>query len=113
MARDPRYIVIPADSVAAQLARSRTTSDIARNLDVELFTSFQISAFPDSSVVWQLTLRDLGANGAFGTRAVAMRTQPPDHLARIDSLIESAARFLKEMDRAPRRSPPRTGGREG
>ena len=112
LGRDPRYVLIPEDSVRMQLARTRTTSAIASALAVDLFTSFQISALPDSTVVWQINLRDLGANSAYTTRAIVARTRPPERLAELDSLVTQSARFLQEMDRAPRRLPARgrTGG---
>lgn len=111
LGRDPRYVLIPVDSVAAQLAKSRTTADIAGALNVDLFTSFQVSALPDSTVIWQVTLRDLGAHGAYGTRVAVTRTRPPERLADLDSLRVQAARHLQEMDRAPRRAPPRSPDR--
>lgn len=109
LATDHRYVVIPADTVRAQLSRSRSLNTIAANLDVDLFTSFQVSSLPDSTVLWQVTLRDLGAHAAYGTRTVVVRTKPPERMADLDSLVRGTVTLLKEMDRAPRREPPPGG----
>ena len=104
LARDPRYVLIPEDSVRAILARTRTISAISDSMNVELFASVAASVLPDTSVIWQVTSRDLTAHSAYMTRAVTMHGFKPDVLSGMDSLVMSTARFLKEQDRAPRRS---------
>src|SRR5688572_27617997 len=104
LARDPRYVLIPEDSVRAMLARTRTISAISDSMNVELFASVGASVLPDTSVIWQVTSRDLTAHSAYMTRAVTMHGFKPDVLSGMDSLVTSIARFLKEQDRAPRRS---------
>ncbi len=104
LARDPRYVVISSDSVRAMLERTRTISTIADSMNVELFASVAASVLPDTSVIWQVTSRDLSANPAFATRAITMHGFKPNVLKGIDSLVVGTARFLKEQDRAPRRS---------
>jgi hypothetical protein len=104
LARDPRYVLIPEDSVRAMLARTRTISAISDSMNVELFASVGASVLPDTSVIWQVTSRDLTAHSAYMTRAITMHGFKPNVLKGMDSLVISTARFLKEQDRAPRRS---------
>ena len=104
LARDQRFIVIPADSVRAMLAKTRTISAISDSMDVELFASVVASVLPDTSVLWQVTSRDLTAHSAYMTRAITLHGFKPDVLSGMDSLVIATARFLKEQDRAPRRS---------
>ena len=104
LARDARYVLIPADSVRAMLARTRTISRISDSMRVDLFASVAASVMPDTSVIWQVTTRDLSAHAAYVTRAMTVRGTRPDLLARIDSLVAGTAQQLREQDRAPRRS---------
>jgi len=106
LAADSRYVLVPEDSVRAQLARSRSLNAIAEAFGVDLFASFQVSALADSTVLWQVTLRDLGAHAAYSTRSVVAHTKSPGRLAELDTLVRGTVTFLKEMDRAPRRTPP-------
>jgi hypothetical protein len=107
LARDGRYLVIPADSVRAALAQTRTISALANALDVELFVSINASVLPDTSVVFQITTRDLTAHSSYASRAVANHAQRPNLLTGADSLVTQAKRFLREQDYAPRRAAPR------
>jgi hypothetical protein len=104
LARDPRYVLIPADSVRGVLEKTRTISAISDSMHVELFASVGASVLPDTSVIWQVTSRDLAAHSAYMTRAITMHSFKPDVLRGMDSLVISTARFLKEQDRAPRKS---------
>jgi serine/threonine-protein kinase len=112
LGRDPRYVLVPADSVREMLARTRTISRIADSMKVDLFASLTASVLPDTSVMWQVTIRDLSAHSAYATRAITMHGLRPDVLKGIDSLVSGTARFLREQDRAPRRAPPAAGRRE-
>jgi hypothetical protein len=107
LARDRRYVLVPADSVRDALAKTRSVSAISDSLNVELFASVAASVMPDTSVMWQVTSRDLGAHSSYATRAIAIHGQRPDLLKGIDSLVTGAARWLREQDRAPRKAPPR------
>jgi hypothetical protein len=104
LARDPRYVIIPADSVRAVLAKTRTISTISESMNVELFASVAASVLPDTTVIWTITSRDLAAHGAFATRAITGHGLRPNVLKGIDSLITGTVRFLKEQDRAPRKT---------
>ena len=104
LARDGRYILVPADSVRDILTRTRTISAISDSMNVDIFASVGASVLPDTTVIWQVTTRDLGAHTSFATRAITIRGTRPHLLAGLDSLVSGAARFLREQDRAPRRS---------
>ena len=104
LARDPRYVVITADSVRAILQTTRTISTISKTMNVDLFASVAASVLPDSSVIWTVTSRDLTAHSAFATRAITTHGFKPNVTGGIDSLIMGTARFLKEQDRAPRKT---------
>jgi hypothetical protein len=107
LARDPRYVLVPADSVREVLAKTRTISRIADSMHVDLFASVAASVLPDTSVIWQVTSRDLGAYSAYATRAITVRGERPNPLKGIDSLVLGTTRLLREQDRAPRRQPNR------
>ena len=107
--RDTRYVLVPTDSVKAALAKTRSVSAIAESLHVDLFASLTVSVLPDTSVLWQITTRDLGAHSAFATRAVSARVERPNLLKEIDSLVFTTTRNLREQDHAPRRKPPQDG----
>jgi serine/threonine protein kinase len=105
LARDGRYLLIPADSVRDMLARTRTTNTIAQAMQVDLFASVQVSVLPDTSILWQVAASDLTAHGAFSRRTVTMRGERSALLQGLDSLVTQAKAHLREMDRAPRRRP--------
>ncbi len=109
LARDRRYVLVSADSVREALAKTRSVTAIADSLHVDLFASVAASVLPDTSVIWQVTSRDLGAHSAYATRAITVRGTRPHLLSAIDSLLAGTARFLREQDRAPRRQSSREG----
>ena len=111
LARDGRYILISADSVRDILGRTRTISAISDSMKVDLFASVGASVMPDTSVIWQITSRDLGAHTSFASRTVTIHGFRPNVLAGLDELVTGTLRFLREQDRAPRRSTQR-GDRE-
>jgi len=104
---DQRFTVVNADSVRAALLKTRTIDDLSEMLDADVFAS--IAAFParGDSLVWQVTLRDLTAHSAFGTRAWTTAPTPVGApIPGLDSLLARTGTQLNEMDRAPRRPPP-------
>lgn len=103
LARDGRYLLIPRDSVAAMLQRTRTITAIADTMQVELFASVSASVLPDTSIIWQVTTRDLGAHPSYATRSITMHTMRPVLLKGLDSLVAGTTRSLRDQDRAPRR----------
>ena len=104
LARDGRYILVPADSVRDILGRTRTISAISDSMKVDLFASVGASVMPDTSVIWQITTRDLGAHSSLASRTVTMHGFRPNVLAGLNELVTGSVRFLREQDRAPRRS---------
>ena len=109
--RDKRYVIIPADSVRAALEKTRSLSAISDSFKVDLFATVQASVLPDTSVLWQITTRDLGAHNSYATRAVTTHAPTRNLLREMDSLVVGAARQLKEQDKAPRKAPPKPEGR--
>jgi hypothetical protein len=107
--RNRRYEVIPRDTVRASLQQSRTISVIRERLEVDLFVSVQPTVLVDSSIVWQVTTRDLTANPTFSTRVAHLRRLPPSLLVGLDTLVQRVAANLREQDLAPRRRPPVPG----
>lgn len=104
LARDGRFVLIPADTVRLALERTRSVSALADSFTVDLFASLTVSALPDTSVIWQVTARDLSAHSAYATRAITLRGERGALLRGLDSLVAGTLRHLKEMDRAPRRT---------
>ncbi len=86
------------------LEKTRTISAISESMNVDLFASLAASVLPDTSVIWTVTTRDLTAHGAYATRAITAHGVKPNVTAGIDYLFAETARFLKEQDRAPRKS---------
>jgi hypothetical protein len=103
LTRDPRYVLVPADSVREALAKTRSVSTISDALNVDLFVSVAASVMADTSIIWQVTNRDLGAHSSYATRAITIRADRSSWLKGIDSLVVGTMRFLREQDRAPRR----------
>jgi hypothetical protein len=102
IARNPRYEVIDADSTRQMLARTRTVSTISRLMEVELFTSLIVSVMPDSSVMWNMTVRDLSAVSAYSMRGMSVKGDPGAPLSAVDKLVAASIQFLADVDRAPR-----------
>ncbi len=105
----PRFTIVDPDSVRAVLLKTRTIDDVAELLNAEVFASLAVFRAGADSVIWQLTVRDLTAHGAYATRA--WTTPPAPILApvpRLDTLLARTKAQLAEMDRAPRRPPPDT-----
>ncbi len=107
IARNPRFIVIDADSTRSILERTRTISRISETMAVELFASIFMNLQSDSSVAWTVTLRDLTAHPSYGTRGMGVMSDPGAPLSAIGKLVAQSMDHLQEMDRAPRRAPPR------
>lgn len=102
----PRFELVPADSVAAALQKTRTIDDLATMLKADVFASISVFRVGADSVRWQVALRDLTAHSAYGLRSwisppTTMGTPP----AGLDSLLAQTLSQLVEMDRAPRQPP--------
>jgi serine/threonine-protein kinase len=103
--RSRRYEVIPQDTVRAALQQTRTISANQERLNVELIVSLQPTLHVDSTIVWQVTTRDVTANASFTTRVAHLRQLPPSLLVGMDTLVQRVAANLREQDLAPRRRP--------
>jgi hypothetical protein len=101
---NPRFVVISRDTAQAILAKTRNIRSISEALGADLFASLYVTVQPDSTMIWTVTVRDLGAHPAYATRSAVARgmvgTLPGD----TDALIGKVVRHLEEMDRAPRRT---------
>jgi serine/threonine-protein kinase len=109
LGRDPRYVLVPVDSVRAALAKTRSITAVAESLHVELFAAVLASVMPDTTLMFNISSRDLGAHPAYSMRNATLRGARPNLLKGIDTLVLSTARNLKEQDRAPRRKPVQDG----
>ncbi|MEP6619061.1 MAG: serine/threonine-protein kinase [bacterium] len=103
LAQSKRFLPVEHDSVVLALSQSRVSDSLAKLLKVELFASLYPIIGRDSSVTWQLTVRDLTAHPKYSLRNVIAKVPHDSLLAPLDSLVRGAARALDEMDRAPRR----------
>jgi len=103
IARNPRFIVIDADSTRSILERSRTISTISDAMNVDLFASIYINPQSDSTVAWTVTLRDLSAHSVYAVRGMGVKSDPGAPLSAIDKLVALSVQHLEEMDRAPRK----------
>lgn len=104
VSRMPRFGLIDRDTARAALGKTRNISSISKTLDVELFAALYVSLQPDSSVIWTLTVRDLGAHPAFGTRSAVARGSVGALPGGTEAFITKATRYLDEIDHAPRRA---------
>ncbi len=104
IARNPRFLPIDADSSRAALQKTRSIDAIADLMNVDLFVSLYVGFARDSSVVWSVTVRDLGAIGAYSARGASARAPADTPLAGADSLVAHTVRALTEVDLAPRRA---------
>lgn len=114
--RNPRYTIVPADSVAAVLRESRTVNTVQERLDADVIVS--ISLIPQrDSVVRMIQLRDLGATAAYSFRAVTSTAPVSEPAHGLAEFLPNVLRSLAEMERgarprpgAPVRPPPTTEG---
>lgn len=95
----PRYVVVPADSVAAVLAGSRTVQTVQERLQADVIVSISLIPARDS-IVRLVQLRDLAAPDGFELRVVATSAAAGDPAAGLDRLVPDALQALQEMERA-------------
>jgi hypothetical protein len=89
------YQLVPVDAVSRVLERTRSPSDIAESLQVDVFVTVVGQVLvPPTSVLWRVIVRDLTAPPSEGTRAVIGLTPRTSLLARADSLTAYTLRFL-------------------
>ena len=98
--RHPRYVVVPRDSVAAVLARSRTVEAVREALDADVIVSLSLIATPDDSVTRLVQVRDLTPpDGRSTSRVVSARVPAMDAARGAGQVPHEVLRALFEMER--------------
>ncbi|MBI1809695.1 MAG: hypothetical protein HYR75_07340, partial [Gemmatimonadetes bacterium] len=109
LSRIRAFTVVPADSVRAELAKSRVAQDVGAALHAQLFASVGMRRVGQDSVSFVVILRDLGA-ATETRRAVTMPAvsiaQP---LTGIERLLAPAVGDLLSLSRSPRADSTHTG----
>ena len=100
----PRFIVVPADSVASALRESRTMNAVQEKLAADLFLS--IALIPErDSVRRVISLRDLSAPSGVDHRVIQSMVSATDPSAGLSELVPQVVRALLELERARLRQP--------
>jgi eukaryotic-like serine/threonine-protein kinase len=97
----PRFVAVPADSVAAVLAQSRTLNTLQERLDADVIISITLVPTRDS-VVRLVQVRDLHGPSGMAMRVVSTSAPAGSPAAGLDRLVPETFRALQEMDRAAR-----------
>jgi len=97
----PRYVVVPADSVAAVLAESRTVNTVQERLNADIIISLSLIPSRDT-LVRLVQIRDLTAPGGQVSRAVSAPTDLAHPTDGVDRVVRETFRALAEMDRVAR-----------
>ena len=100
-----RYVVVPADSVAAALRASRTVNGVQERLAADLIVSIALLPSRDS-LVRLISVRDLAAPAWANHRTVSSQVAANAPESGISELVSRAVRALGEMERASRQRPP-------
>ncbi len=94
-----RFVLVPADSVAAALQRSRTVNGIQEALDADVIVSISLVPARDS-VVRMISLRDLAGRSGFNFRVVATTAPIAEPAAAVSEMMPKAVGELVDMERA-------------
>jgi serine/threonine-protein kinase len=97
----PRYVVVPADSVAAVLAESRTINTVQERLNADIIVSLSLIPSRDS-LVRLVQIRDLTSPAGQSARSVSVPTELENPTAGVEQLVRETFRALAELDRAAR-----------
>jgi eukaryotic-like serine/threonine-protein kinase len=103
-----RFVVVPADSVAAVLRESRTVNTVQERLDADVIVSIALIPARDS-VVRMIQMRDLAAAAGFNYRAVTSTVPLSAPTAGLRELMPQVMRSLVEMERGVRPPPSPNG----
>lgn len=99
----PRYVVVPADSVAAALREARTVNGVQEKLGADLIVSIALLPSRDS-LVRLVSVRDLAAPEWASHRtvpsAVAATAAATAAATGMSELVSQVLRALEEMERA-------------
>ncbi len=102
-----RFVVIPQDSIANALARSRTIDSLRTWLKADLWVTINSTGeFAADSMQWSVTMRDFTSHTSYSQRGIVSKRVSANDAAPasiISMLTESTMRELDAMDRAPRR----------
>jgi hypothetical protein len=101
----PRYVVVPADSVAAALRESRTVNGVQERLGADLIVSIAFIPSRDS-LVRMVSVRDLSAPDWAGHRTVVSQVVAGAPESGIGEQVPRVVRALLEMERAASRQRP-------
>ena len=97
----PRYVVVPADSVAAALADSRTVNTVQERLNADIIVSISLIPTRDS-LIRLIQVRDLHAPGGQAVRVISTSTVPNNPTASVENVVRETFRTLQEIDRTGR-----------
>ena len=101
----PRYVVVPADSVAMALRDSRTVNGVQERLAADLIISIVLIPSRDS-LVRMISVRDLAAPERANHRTVSSPVVANAPASGLAELVPQVLRALGEMERAARQRPP-------
>ena len=102
----PRYVVVPADSVAAVLSESRTVNTVQERLRADVILSFTLIPARDS-IVRLIQIREPGAPRGFDLRVVSSTVAAADPSAGMDRMIPMTLQAMGQMEREVFRARPR------
>ncbi|MBX7117369.1 MAG: serine/threonine protein kinase [Gemmatimonadaceae bacterium] len=102
----PRYVIVPADSVAAVLREVRTVNGVQERLESDLIISISLAPAKDS-VVRIITARDLSAPPGANVRSIVSTVPAGDPQQGIADLVPKVVQSLLEMERNARFRDPR------
>jgi serine/threonine protein kinase len=98
ISRNTRFVLVPADSVAAALQTSRTINAIQESLDADVIVSISLLPTKDS-VVRMINLRDLKSRTGFNYRVISHTAPATDVTAGLSAAAPQAVAELIEMER--------------
>ena len=99
-----RYVLVPADSVAAVLSESRTLNAVQEKLDADVIISVALIPVRDSVLTRMIQLRDLRVGGGFGMRVVTGIAKVGDSpAAGVSEMLPKVQHQLNSLEQQPRR----------
>jgi len=111
-ARNPRFAVVPQDSVEAALQRSRTVDAVREALGADIIVSLSFIPTPDDSITRLVQVRDLSVvEGRSEMRMIPARVPQADPTRGAADVSRDVQRALFEMERTARLRPGAPGTR--
>lgn len=102
--KHPRYVVVPADSVAMALRESRTVNAVQEKLKADLIVSITLRPVGDS-VERIVSIRDLAAPQGSNTRVVISGASAKAPAADVSRIVPEVLRLLFDIEQARFRFP--------